>query len=547
MNTADYIRLFRKRWWIIALVTSVAAVMGLGVGIVSPPRHEAQAMVTVGGYIRAPNPDTFEIRAGVELAQTYAVLARSRAIMDAVIEAENLPLSIAELDQIVSVRVIPNTSLLLLSATSSDPEMAARIANELANQLILNSPSNLTPEQEEQVALVEAEIVTLQSMLEETRGRLTDLNSQIAEAVVWGAELGEPDFAFIADLQLQRDLIIEQINQASGTIADYAAILSELRGRSNSLNVVEEAEPDFTPLGPSKTVIAVLSAVVGGIMAIGGLLIHDYFDDTVSTTEEAQRLAPVIGEIVKFKRGRKSDKESLIALMEPESPAAEGYRYLRAKLVDPTCGKRAAYIITSAGPDEGKTVTAVNLAIIIAAAGHKVLLIDADLRKPRVHSLFDMSYENGLSTLLSTGEFQAKSTGNGSTKSSNEFQFKDLLNETKVPGLWVITSGGPTQNPGEMLGFDLWRKWSHTLLASEDYDVVLFDTPPVLAVSDSLELARATNAPVLLVIEAGKTRGIAAVKANEEFQQLALSVAGIILNGVDSRDRYRSYDYSTQR
>ena len=161
-------------------------------------------------------------------------------------------------------------------------------------------------------------------------------------------------------------------------------------------------------------------------------------------------------------------------------------------------------------------------------------LVDADLRRPRLHEIFNLPNTIGLSTLLSTdpGQFSSDSSRRGATPQN----LLDCLQDTEVPGLRVITSGFLPLNPTEVLGSVAMQHWFEIFKTSKNVDIVLFDTPPCLVVADSAVLSAAIKAPVVLVLGAGETRRAAAVRAREQMDQIGIELKGVVLNSVSSRE-----------
>jgi len=394
MEFVDYVRLVRKWLWLFV----IAAVVGGGVAYVvsstRPDVYRAETMISVGGFIQSPNPDSADIRTGVDLAQNYAVLAKTYEILDAAIVAGQFGLTPTELSEMVETRVIANTSMLVLSVEYTDPVLAADIANEIARQLILNSPSNLTPAQQSQLELANAEIEKLNTQLQDTRAQLQLVDSQIANA---GSEEER------SLLQTRRDTLLEQINQASSNLAEFSATVAALQQRTNSLDIVERARIPTEPSGMSIAVITLVGAVVGLGIGWVAVLVIEYLDDTIRVPDQVPQAVglPVLGAIARFGKKKDNYPSRLITVHDPGSAIAESYRTLRTNLLFSTdANKKQAYIITSVGPQEGKSITAANLAVVMATAGLRVLLVDADLRRPKLHLIFGISNKAGLTTLL---------------------------------------------------------------------------------------------------------------------------------------------------
>lgn len=541
MELIAYIRLFRKWFWLLLLGAFLAGGAAFLYRSRQPKIYQAYVTISVGSFIDAPNPDASEIRTGVELAQTYAVLAGTYDVLAATVEAGNFPISPGGLRASLSARVIPNTSLLVLSVSYPDPVLAADMANELAQQLLLNSPSNLTPGQQEQLDLANAEVQRLTQELQSARLLLADIDAQLSAAT------SEEE---IAELTEQRNTLTEQINQKSATMASFASTITTLQRRTNSLDIVERARIPAYPIGSNVLSTTLLGAMVGAALAGGIALLIEYLDDTVKFPDEVVQMLelPVLAAISRFGKGRDGYPDRLITYNDPSSHAAEEYRMLRTNLMFSTNGRqereKEVFVITSPGPSEGKSVTAANMAVTMAMAGWRVLLVDADLRRPRVHEIFGVDNTCGLSTLLAAEPQQygdAAAVRNGSS-----IDFKDCLQDTFVPGLRLITSGYIPINPTEVLGSAIMKRWVQEFRSSANIDVIIFDTPPTLVVADASVLASAIKAPVVLVLEAGQTRRGAALRAKEQFEQLELEVKGIVLNLVNPKERGRygyGYDY----
>jgi non-specific protein-tyrosine kinase len=204
-------------------------------------------------------------------------------------------------------------------------------------------------------------------------------------------------------------------------------------------------------------------------------------------------------------------KTALIALRDPRSPAAEAYRTLRTNIQFSSLDQQIrTLLITSAGPDEGKSTTVANLAVIMAQAEQRVILVDCDLRRPSLHTLFGLTNEHGLtSMILEQGEVPLP------------------LQQTEVPGLSLLASGPMPPRPADLLGSKRMESLIERLTA--EADMVLFDTPPVTAVTDAAVLATRLDG-VLLVLQAGHTRRDRAREARRLLEKVKANMIGVVLN-----------------
>lgn len=207
-------------------------------------------------------------------------------------------------------------------------------------------------------------------------------------------------------------------------------------------------------------------------------------------------------------------------MANPQSNSSEAYRKLRTNIQFSSIDSQIRTImIASAVSGEGKTTTIGNLAVAYAQEGKKVLLMDTDLRKPAIHRMFNVPNHIGLTSVL-----------------SSQYKVTEVLRETGVEGLHVLTSGPVPPNPSEMIG----SRKMHALLEDlkEEYDVILFDTPPVLAVSDALIISSLADG-VILVVSAGKVKKDLVKKAKAHLEHVNARILGAALNNVQlSKGQY---------
>nr|WP_191567159.1 CpsD/CapB family tyrosine-protein kinase [Metabacillus idriensis] len=218
---------------------------------------------------------------------------------------------------------------------------------------------------------------------------------------------------------------------------------------------------------------------------------------------------------------------SLISMTTPKSPIAEQYRTIRTNIQFSTVDEEiSSMIVTSAGPGEGKSTTAANLAVVFAQQGKKVLLVDADLRKPTAHYTFKVDNHVGLTNILTR-----QSTINEAVKGTSQ----DFLS--------LLTSGPIPPNPAELMASKTMRQFIAD--AKRDYDIVLFDTPPVLAVADAQILSNSVDG-VVLVVSSGKTELESAKKAKELLEQAQAKILGTVLNNKKVQDSHYYYYYGAK-
>jgi non-specific protein-tyrosine kinase len=305
--------------------------------------------------------------------------------------------------------------------------------------------------------------------------------------------------------------------------------------------------------------VTALGFSVGIVLAGITVWLIEIWGDAIETSEQATQTLgySVLATITRFGRPGDQYPDRLITLHTPHSPIAEQYRTLRTNLLfsSGSHGKKA-FIITSPGPAEGKSITTANLAIALADAGLRVLLIDADLRRPRLHEIFGAPNESGLTRLSCTSPDRIRVHGQDWDRlaisltpelepqtlgeESRDGTCFECLQHTGIPGLRLITSGSTSPKPADVLGSSRMRKWFNAFMSAENIDVILFDTPPTLTVPDCAILASVTGASVIVVLKAGTPRRYA-VQVRQRLSQLDVNVEGIVLNLVKPADFNQKY------
>ena len=295
---------------------------------------------------------------------------------------------------------------------------------------------------------------------------------------------------------------------------------------TNNISLVDEATPPIFPYKPNLPLYTLLALGIGLLSGIGLAFLREHFDDTFKQPEDVEKLLglPVLGIIPWFQQKRRETRPlALVGYDDPRSPLAEAYRSLGATLgFSTTSGVPRSLAVTSATIGEGKSTSVLNLGIQFARAGKKVLLIDADLRNPSLHRVLELNNEVGLTNLL-TGD-QARSV--------------NIAKPTQIPDLFVIPSGPMSPNPAELLAGS---KMADLLaLASEKFDQVLVDSPPVMGLADALILGNLCDG-MLLSIDMGRTRRDYVRAACKRLRGARVRLVGVILTKIQLR--HGSYGY----
>lgn len=225
------------------------------------------------------------------------------------------------------------------------------------------------------------------------------------------------------------------------------------------------------------------------------------------------------------KKSKKAElKRSLITSQNPKSPISEQYRTIRTNIQFSAVDEEIkTLLVTSSGPGEGKSTTAANLAVVFAQQGKRVLLIDSDLRKPTVHYTFNFTNTFGLTNVL-----------------TRQSQFHEVIKESMEKNLYILTSGPIPPNPAELLSSKAMEQFMKDV--EEEFDMILFDSPPVLAVTDGQILASKCDGTIL-VVSSGKTETEQAVKAKELLKASNSHILGVVLNSKKMENSNYYYYY----
>lgn len=433
----------------------------------------------------------------------------------------------------------------------------------------------------QEIVRLELELITLKSKYTDEHPDVITLNRKLGKAKndlteaihQLSAEQSEISTKEIKLAQLKRNVnVAEDLYMMFRKKYDEARILEA--EKVEDVTVIERASVPSGPIKPNYSFNILIGLFSGLLIGLIMAFVTESLDTTIGRIDDIEGLikVPVLGIIpsTSLEKGRKIFRfrfprrektleknqlhERLVVLFEPTSVAAEAYRTLRTNL-DLTGLKKArkCIVITSSAPQEGKTQTLCNLALAMAQAGQKVLIVGSDFRKPMIYKVFGLPKSPGLTEVL-IGSISWKKAVNTATDMllGGELEYERILRTQGIENLHILTSGGRTPNPAELLNFPEMDSLIQEL--KQNYDVILFDSPPVLPVTDSAILGAKTDG-VILVYQAGKISRYALLRSKIQLENVKVKILGVVINNLKAEfiedvtpyQRYRYYGYQGEK
>jgi capsular exopolysaccharide synthesis family protein len=360
------------------------------------------------------------------------------------------------------------------------------------------------------------------------RSRISSLDTRINEL--------RRDLERLPSLGAQEDRLEAEVATAQQL---YATLLGELQrariaesSEAGYVTVIDQATQPFAPISPNRRRIFLTALIFGAILGLGAAVVLENLDDSVKSPDEVrdQFGLPVVGTIPGIKDSDVPGENGvevarrLATHFDPRSPVAEAYRSLRTNLAFARAQEQMrVLVLTSPGPADGKSTTVANLAITFAQQGQRTLLVDGDLRRAVLDRMFKVPRSPGLTDVL-----------------VGRAQLPDVIHPTEIEHLSVVGSGPFPPNPSELLGSSPMREVLE--YAQGEFDVVLIDSPPLLAVTDAAVLATMADGAIL-VIRVGETAKAAVRRAIAQLQTVHGRIVGAVLNDVDLRSGAFSGSY----
>ena len=503
-----------KWWWLGIICVVLGAGAALVVSLNTTPQYIASGTIYVDTGASRSSSDLY----GTELflsqnVETLAERLTLRPVLEGVIDNLGLSLTPGQLADMITTRVAQRTQLIVLDVTDVNPVRAAAIANEIPIVFNARNKELLSDRYTSSKSSIAAQMATLESDMDQLQAQL---DAQRNTAV--------PDNAEIARLE---NMLTQLRNTHAGLLQSYETIRMAESSALSNLIVDEPATPPASPSSPNIPRNVALAGVVGLMIAAGIAYLIEYLDDTLKTPADVETALelPILGAITRQDEDQGQPEEGPFARLESRTATAEAFRILRTNVQFAGLDKPIrSMVITSPHPLEGKSTIAANLAVTMAQAGQSVILVDADLRRPRQHKIFQLPNEVGLTTALV----------------DDPADWDGILQPTQIPGLRVLTSGPLPPDPTVALNSRQMVELEKTLI--ERADVVLLDTPPALMVADAAIVANRADG-VMLVAESGKTRREVAAGAVERLLQADARLLGVVLNKVPQKANGYSYYY----
>ncbi len=541
MSLITFAQLLLRRWWLLLGLAAVGAASAYFLQTHFPARYQSSISLQLNPAAKSAflpylaDPTSANSASPVVLlAASYREVLRSRTFGEVVVQQLKLKVSPDAIAGAVNTQLVPNTNILRLSVIWDNPADAVQLAQRVAEIFI---SENLRVQQSEPTT--QARLSQLEQSARDIQLRRTPLEQQrdrLDQAVAHGdmsrlAELNQLE-ASLTGLETSNANVLVEMSRIRGSF-DTAAILDKASGAQSI---------DTVPLTQ-----ALVFGLLGGLgLAVGVALVWDYLSDAVRSPRDvvAATGMPPLGRVRhaatwRWRRPMAQTNRALVMLRGERSLAAEAFRSLGAAvLLNARDHPLRMLVVTSAGPGEGKTFVASNLAITLAQSGSRVLLVDADLRRPAIHRLFGLSNAVGLVDMLCRPVRQpSPSSPTGLVAST-------------VENLWILPAGTASRNPGELLSSNRLGPVLQDL--AQEWDTLVLDSAPIGTVADTLLLSQHASA-CLLVARWGRTRRAALGGAIAGLRGVGRPLVGVVLNDERpsplarfSRDDYYRHGYWSQ-
>jgi capsular exopolysaccharide synthesis family protein len=490
----DYVRVLLARKYEIALVTGVVFVATLVLTFRQTPMYEGSTKVLVKPV---QNPATSMAIAQQPNLDTERELVLSEVVARKVQREADLSLSVSTLLRRARVQVLTDTEVMEIRYADPDPGAAARLANAFAAAYVEFRSEQALDQFQTAAASVQRRIDGIQESL-------SSLNRKIEETKAPSSR---------ATQQAQRDALVASLGVLQERLLDVQSNASVAQGGAE---IVQRAVEPRSPVSPNKRRDAALALLAGISLGVGLAFLRERLDDRVKNRQEIERRldAPVIAVVPKVGTWRRAASAQLVMRADPKSPVSEAYRTLATNILYAASQHPLrVFMVTSPLGGDGKSTTSSNLAVALARSGKRVIVVSADLRRPRLHEFFGLPNDVGLSNLL-----------------SDSIRVARAMMDPGMSNLRVIAAGPIPPDPAALLGGH--RAQEFIRWGREVADFVILDTPPVLPVADASILAPLVDGAIF-ILNADRTSRSALIQARDQLEQAGARIVGAVYNNVD--------------
>jgi non-specific protein-tyrosine kinase len=544
-----------RRWWLVVGLALAGLVVAVLWSSGTQRRYESTVTLQLNPSARSAllpyGTESGGSSAASSLAASYAEVLRSRAFGEIVVRELGLSIPPEAVSGAISAKLTPNTNIFRLSVLWDNPTDAQQLAQAIAEIFVTENlrRQQTDPNGQQRLADMEETARRYQVRIDALRRQRDDADQAVTRGNV--SRLGD------------LDSLDTRLTSLESSYGNLLVEISRLRSGFDTASILDNATPAAPVGGSSRSQMLLFGLLLGAAAGVGLAVFLQSLDDTLRMPEDVVARAgsaplAVIGRI----RTRRWDeflrRSLLVTVAEPRSAPAEAFRTLRANLrFAATEAPFRTLAITSPSAHEGKTLIASNLAIAYAQAGDRVLLVDADLRRPGLHAIFGAERAPGLVDLLldaaqqqdprpsqiqEAGAPAQQGLRGTSALAVEERRGLDAIVETAIENLWLLPSGRTLADPSWVFGTRAVEALGERLV--REWDLVIFDTAPIGPIADTLLLARQTDATIL-VARAGSTRPGQLEAAIQALRQAGSTILGIVLNDLrpGPLDRYSSQTY----
>lgn len=530
MTLRDYLNIIRERWTIIVSTVIVVTLATLFFSFRQTPIYSATTRLLVkpiapgteaGKYVQ----DREGILGGIN---TEAEILRSEPVAKRVVE--RLKLVVPPETLLSQLQVVPSgfTAVLLVTASSIDRVQAKQLADTFAEEYIAHTRDRAKREAQAGASGILEDLRAAQSRLIQVKQQLERTERASTQEIL---------------LLVEEQNLVKEISDAQ---TSYKKITDSADLDRGVGEIIQVAPVPAGATSPNHVRNGILGMLVAIPLAVGLTLLRDSLSDTVKTKEEAENLtgAAALALIPYDPDWREPDDPYLASIEDPSSVFAEAYRTLRVNIEFADRKEKARYVlVTSPGRNEGKTVTSANLGVAFAEAGRRTVLVDSDLRRPRLHEFVDSDREPGLSDVIrgdgrTGGWLRSLSANLWFVPSGSDNGLPDVrLDRRDLDELFGRVTGGPARagaaRRARANGGSAAKTPSRA--AAKGTDMVILDAPPILRAAEASSLASVVDG-VVLVVHAGITRRTAAARAAEQVRKVGGRVLGLAIVGVAEED-----------